>query len=445
MKEYFKNLFNRKLIFNARFCANMAFILFFSYRGWFGFFRMGRSRITVLFSIAIIYAFVLTSAIQSRKKNSEVLAGFVLVVICAVIFAITWVFHPEYGSWYFHHPEYNLLSSVFYPTGGIFAFLFIYLMDNVKDMHQNLRIVAWLMFFYAVYQLIPVIFLGHWNTTNAAGSVSGSNQSEYSLSFGYRTIICLIVFWTEYRSTGDRKYLILSAVTFLMVLMFGGRGALLAFLLFLFARYLSALKIRSRKGYLTIVLAVAFFALWYSGLLLKIIMGAIGIFAKVRASRSLKKLLNGSFFQDPARLRIWHLAVELIRTGGVFGHGPYGDRMVIGEFYSWGYCHNVLLELMVDFGAFGLAFAVLFAAGIIWFLKVMEPEWRDMLLIFVGLACQLLVSDSFWYNSAFWAILAFLIKHRKYLLSRRAVYSITDPDTWVILQEKAGGRTTFYG
>lgn len=423
-----KEFFNGKKIINARLCANLAFILFFSYRSWFGMLRLSRSRITILGSIAVIYALVIAAAALSKKKNSELLTGLIFLGGCATVFAVTWVLHTEYGAWYFDHPDYNLLSSVFYPTGGLFAFLFIYLIDDVGDMRRNMRAVAWLMFIFAVYQLIPVLLLGRWTSSGAdTGDPSAVNQSSYSLSFGYRTIICLMVFWTEYRASRDRKYLILSGLCFLMILMFGGRGSLLAFMLFIGIRYLSAGKARSRRVYLTVFLLAVAGTLWYTGLLYKLIMGVIGLFARVRVSRSLAKLLNGSFFQDAARVRIWSLAVELIRTGGIFGHGPYGDRMVIGQFYSWGYCHNVFLELMVDFGLFGFLAIVLLLVSIIWSLRAMEPRWKDMFLIFLGLSCQLLVSDSFWYNSAFWAVFAFLLKHRKYLLSRTAVYTVSNP------------------
>ena len=82
---------------------------------------------------------------------------------------------------------------------------------------------------------------------------------------------------------------------------------------------------------------------------------------------------------------------------------------------------------MVDFGLFGFLAIVLLLVSIIWSLRAMEPRWKDMFLIFLGLSCQLLVSDSFWYNSAFWAVFAFLLKHRKYLLSRTAVYTVSNP------------------
>ncbi len=432
-----KDVLTGKKPMNARFCINMAFILFFSYRGWYGLFRLSRFQITDIGSVAIIYILVIAAAGLSEKNNRELLAGCIFLGIIASIFAITWCFHPEYGSWYFDNPDYNLLSSVFYPTGGIFAFIFIFMMDDVEDMRKNMKWVGWIMFLFAIYTLIPVILHGHWSSTGAAaGDPSAANESNYSLSFGYRTVISLLIFWTEYRRSRDKRYLVLSIICFVMIVLFGGRGTLLSIMLFFGIRYLGAGKPRSLRAWLFVFLAAVLAVLLYTGILFRLLTAFIGLLGSAGSSRSLQMLTDGTFFQDGARQRIWNLAIRMIQNGGIFGYGPYGDRMVIGRYYTWGYSHDVFLELMVDFGLFGLLFIILLLAGIVWFLSTMDTRWKDMFIIFLGLSCQLLVSDSFWYNSYFWAVLAFLLKHRKYLLSRTAVYAVSNPIFYKLIKKR---------
>ena len=394
---------------DARTASDSAFILFFTYKAWFTVFRLSITRVSTGLSLLLIYVFVFIAVCLSRRRKQDLAAAVFVVGLCAAVFAVTYAMHPEYGKWFFENPDYGLFASVFYPSDGIFAFLFVCLCESDEDLRRNMRIVAWIMLLFAAYQLIPVIRTGHWNT--AARTGLRTNQSTYSLGFGYRTILCVMVFWNEFRTGGKYLYLAMSGLSLVMVLKYGGRGCLLALAVFLLLRYMVHARNQGWKNALIVAAALFVFWLWYSETYIALIQFAAAHAGKLGQSRTVQKLLDGTFFEDNARKRIWALSAGIIRDNWPFGRGAYGDRLIIGQYYSWGYSHDIFLEMMVTFGAAGAVIMALFILGIVRFVTDRKNDGCvDVFLVFVGLACQLLVSDSFWYNTAFWAILAMMYK-----------------------------------
>lgn len=391
--------------------ALIAFILFFSYRSWYAILGVGKFQFTKFASILLIYIFVLLAAYLSKKVQRKLLVFAIVFALCAGTFLITYLLHPSYGSWFFHNADYGIFNSVFYPTAGIYSFLFVLMCDDSEDIRKGMKTVAYLMLIYAIYQLIPVIQRGGtWNNVSKTGLQV--NQSTHSLGFGYRTVMCSVVFFEEFLQTKKKRYLVLSMGSLLSVLIYGGRGCLLVFILYLILRYIT-----HRKGVVARDIVVVGFAV------LMVVLNELGIvksiveficnFVGLSDVRTIEMFLDGTMFEDNARSIIWSMAIEMIKTGGIFGWGAYGDRMVIGQYYSWGYSHNIFLELMVSFGVVGLVLIIL----LIWeiwkyFRTETDNKWKNIFVIFLCLSCQLLVSDSFWYNSWFWGSLALLYKYR---------------------------------
>ena len=389
----------------------IAFILFFSYKSWYAMLRVGKFQFTKLASILLIYAFVFLGAYLSKKVRSKLIIFAGVFVLCASAFFITYLLHPNYGSWFFHNADYGIFNSVFYPTAGIYAFLFVLMCDDPEDMRKGLKIVAYIMLIYAVYQLVPVIQRGGtWNNISKTGVQV--NQSTHSLGFGYRTVMCSVVFFEEFIQTKKKRFLLLSMTSLLAVLVYGGRGCLLVFILYLILRYLIHKKGITKKDVLILGLALIIIGLNELGII-KSVIGSICDFAGLSNIRTVEMFLDGTMFEDNARSIIWSMAIEMIKTGGIFGRGVYGDRLVIGNYYSWGYSHNIFLEMMVSFGVIGLILIIL----LIWkiwkyFRNETDNRWKNIFVIFLCLSCQLLVSDSFWYNSWFWGSLALLYKYK---------------------------------
>lgn len=60
--------------------------------------------------------------------------------------------------------------------------------------------------------------------------------------------------------------------------------------------------------------------------------------------------LSGDITSDNGRDAIYALAAGAVKTMSFLGYGAFGDRQFITPYYYWGYCHNIILELIIDFG-----------------------------------------------------------------------------------------------
>ena len=131
------------------------------------------------------------------------------------------------------------------------------------------------------------------------------------------------------------------------------------------------------------------------------------------SSRTLKALATGSFSDGNGREEIYEMAIELIKTGGPFGRGAYGDRYYIGRFYRGGYSHNLFLELLVTFGYVGgpIVILALFIGVLKAYKACFGDHVRQMLFVAYGVTtCKLMFSYSFWYAQTFWVMIAFMIR-----------------------------------
>ena len=59
-------------------------------------------------------------------------------------------------------------------------------------------------------------------------------------------------------------------------------------------------------------------------------------------SRTIYRIMNGSFADDTDRFRIWN---DVIKNCGIFGKGMFSDRLFAGT-----YSHNLFIELICDYG-----------------------------------------------------------------------------------------------
>ena len=388
----------------------IAFILFFSYKSWYVMLRIGKFNLTQIASILLIYAFVFLAAYLCKKVYIKLVIFAGVLVLCASAFFITYILHPSYGTWFFHNADYGVFNNVFYPISGIYAFLFVLLCDDPEDIRKGMKAVAYLMLIYAIYQLIPVIQRGGtWNNISKTGLQV--NQSTHSLGFGYRTVMCSIIFFEEFLQSKKKRYLVLSIGSLLSVLIYGGRGCILVFVLYLLLRYIANRKGFNIKDIAIIVLAMTIFVFNELGIIESFVTFICNL-TGLSDVRTVEMFLNGTLFEDNARSIIWSMAIEMIKNGGLLGWGVYGDRMVIGRYYSWGYSHNIFLELLVSFGVVGLVLIVLLVYKIWKYFKTeTDNRWKNIFVIFLCLSCQLLVSDSFWYNPWFWGSLALLHKY----------------------------------
>ena len=198
------------------------------------------------------------------------------------------------------------------------------------------------------------------------------------------------------------------------MLMAGSRGALLCIAVFLpicmlvywreFCKYATKTII---IGILLSTVLIVIALMWDNiALLLSVYLNSVGA-----QSRTIEMFVNGEMTEANGRDIIYDTAVELIKEGGLFGHGVYGDRYEIGKRFYWGYAHNFFLEVFVCFGYLG---GSIFIGWLIYNVGKMiarckDACWKALLVIFLSSCVKLVFSDSFWYYKPFWALIGIFV------------------------------------
>lgn len=364
--------------------------------------RIGLSGMAIYITCICIYLPIILIWIKVKKiKNYDF---FILLIGIICFIAITYLIHPEYEFWYKRN-YYGIWDYVLRPDNGIYAYLFIRLVNDPKRILKNLKICGWIMYLYYAYQLAGALSVGYWIVTNANGI---PEQLSYDLSFGYNVLFFTIVFMYYALDKRNISDITGSLIGIVMILLGGSRGPFMCIVIFIILFVL--MKLRESNsfnkrivGILLIALCAAIIAIFYENIILLIssVFETLGV-----SSRTLQMLLSGSISDDNGRQEIWNAAIQMIRDNP-FGYGALGTRHVIYYLHDVGHCHQVFLEILVDFGVIAGGIIILFClvnSLKILFLKRNE-KWSWVFLIFFSRACQLILSGTYWHVFSFWACL----------------------------------------
>ncbi|MED3781065.1 O-antigen ligase family protein [Heyndrickxia sporothermodurans] len=405
--------------------ADFSFIMFFSITpleslcGWLlGHFSY--SHYNWFLAVLIIYTPLLLIVFLSNQFRSLLDFIFLLGII-AIIFLTTYAIFPQYENW-FNHRIYGVIPYIFRPDRGLYAYLLIRICKDPKNMLKNLKIVAFVSIIYGFFEFAMSLYRGYWLTYSP--STFEWVESPYSLTFGYDMLLPAIVF--AYFATRGKKivYSVLSFISILMILLGGSRGPLLWVAIFFVILFLKNSNKIIKKTYILFLIPLVPLLVYigYS----KIMELIISLFNNIGiSSRSIEMFLTGNIGDENGRNEIWELALDMIRKGGPFGYGAYGDRYVIGNYFSFGYSHNIFLELLVSFGIVGGGFLIclMLYYTIKMFLTCKDSDWMGIFIIFFALSLKLVLSDSLWYNPFFWGTFAIVVSYHKQLKSSKRYYT----------------------
>ena len=129
------------------------------------------------------------------------------------------------------------------------------------------------------------------------------------------------------------------------------------------------------------------------------------------SSRSLEMFISGKLTSGNGREKIWGLAQEMLSQNSLTGYGFYGDRFFIGQTWTYGYPHNIAYEMWIQMGA---PIGSLILGGLVYgilrmFFTCRNVPWSLLLTLMVSSCMKLILSDSFWYNWHFWALIGILL------------------------------------
>lgn len=350
--------------------------------------------------IFITYLPVVYALLTSRKYKLLDFIVILFFVVCS--FCVSYLIHPEY-DYVYSRELYGVLPYVLRPDNGLYAYLFIRLVDDPKRILKNLKLSSWLMYVYFGIRIARALKRGYWEQQGTDGSIV---QMSYNLSLGYDILLYMFTFL--YAGLKERNLINLAAagVGAVMILVAGSRGPFLNMGIFALLYMMICFRKSSRKRVYIIaaLVCIPLLLLTYSSILLWVsdVLDSLGI-----SSRFVKMMVKGNVTSTNTREPIWAAAINMIRENP-FGYGPMGTRHVIINLHNVGHPHQFFLEILVDWGVIAGSAFILYIAYHAFRIFMMDDmdDWRAVFLIFFCRACQLLISLTYWHISAFWACLA---------------------------------------
>lgn len=362
---------------------------------------------------ALLFFVLLLLCIVSNPQKAFV--PLIVYFIIALCFLITYIFHPEYITW-FTHSSYGIVPGFLYPSRGIWAFLVVWIVKDERRLYYYLKIACWGMFLFLLLQFVVAKVRGYWVVAQPNGSVI---NSEYDMEYGYDMLFPVSFFGAEIVIRRRKMYAFPFIVGAASILLGGSRGAIIwVVALFFFALPFRWNDLTGKQrvffcAFLLLFLAFTIVAVLQYDAIMKSL--AAWMSRRGISSRTLNSLVSGSFSDGNGRIEIYQMACELIKTGGALGRGVYGDRYYIGNFFQWGYSHDIFLELLVSFGYIGGSILILLLIFGVFFVyrHCYSLEKQVVWITFLTTSMKLILSNSFWYNAAFWTLLAIIIKTKK--------------------------------
>ncbi len=355
----------------------------------------------------ILFSLIIAASVGILQRNKLRVWPIYLFVFGTIF--LSFILHPEYRDW-FQHREYGVDLTIFPLSSGIWMLLLVGLFSDKKKLLNCLLFSAKPLFIYYILLFVRFWMRGYWVTIDYQGN---EIRNSYNLDFGYNIAFCCVVFIYLFLKSKKISYIYALSVGVIIMLMGGSRGAVVGVTLFIalfFVQRWRTMQNRTKK--MEIVFGVVF------GALATINIGSekmqeiiVSIATRMNISgRLIEMILSGDILSDSGRNRIWKIAIEIIKENGIRGAGFYGDRYIIGRSYYWGYCHNIFLELWIDYGTvMGTALIIILAVSILrMFIKNQDDEWTVLLIIFLSCCVKLYFSNSFWYHKFFWGLLGVL-------------------------------------
>lgn len=372
--------------------------------------KMGLSSLIPGIYAVLLIGFLFLSVLMNLKKTRYVLLFIGVFTAVSLYFGFTVMLHPEY-MYYYCRETVGVWDELFSPvTGCIYGLLVIILCQKTECIWKGLKCCAWIDLAYYTIRVLIANKSGHWSGYDAAGNVI---DTTYDLGVGYSIMFILVIFLCMYSERKRIIYLIAAGYSLVLVLNNGSRGALIG--LALGISLLMICRDNTRKwGFKQKLLIV---------LLLIMVVVAFGFLDQIVVwigktlnnmgfnSRTINAMLSSTLFDDNGRNRITERALIAIEEGGVFGLGAFGDRPYIAPYYWWGYSHNIVLEIICDFGIiFGIILLGMLLKNLIHILFApKDKESKYVFIVMLSSCGKLFVSDTIWGYPQFWALLGFMV------------------------------------
>lgn len=242
-----------------------------------------------------------------------------IIYLCAfIVLLFNMVLYPLSES-YVKSEALRFIIPVIIPTG-----LCVAAVSDLRIFEKTIYMVSWTTLIVAVVYFM-YYFMGRFAI------------DSYSMSFSYALLLPALSFYTYH----NRFSKLMSLIPIIMIISIGSRGALVAVLIFILMKI-----ILQKNKFLS--LGITLFAIISFGFLLSYLETFFGILESFGIkSRTLYLLIEQDYTHDSGRNNIYTDVWNLILENPIFGSGLYADRIYLGY-----YTHNIILELLLNFGLF---------------------------------------------------------------------------------------------
>ena len=234
------------------------------------------------------------------------------------------------------------------------------------------------------------------------------SQTTYDMVFSYLFLVPIIIitykmFFIKFKII-DLISIILGIIA---ILLYGARGPLLAYIIFIMLLVLNYFLKSKIKPKDLIIIMIAQTSILLLAINVNLLLNNINklLLQFGLHSRTLYLLMSENIDFSTGRSGIYEMTLERIFKKPIFGYGITGDRL----FLNGAYPHNIFLELLAQFGiVFGGIIIIIFV--IIWIKGVFVNKnitENHLGIIFAGIGLiTLFYSDSYLTVSNFWLFMA---------------------------------------
>ncbi len=249
------------------------------------------------------------------------------------------------------------------------SFICLSVVRDYYIVEKTIYVISWIVLFLIVVYVI--------------GFFQGVVYVEYNMPISFACVLPFVSFYSHRRNYD----MLISLFIFIVVLAIGSRGAALCMGL---SVILDLFQYKSKWRFWLLIFVPVFF---YMLPLISSWLASIGI-----VSRTLTMYLQSNYY-DSGRSSIRNHFINQLMDHPFTGIGFFGDRL-------WGdvaYCHNLILEIFLDFGVLvGCAIVMVGLVKLIILYRKSSNENRNrILLYFCALVMPLMTSNSYLIDSGF--------------------------------------------
>lgn len=253
--------------------------------------------------------------------------------------------------------------------------------------------------------------------------VSPVKNMGYEMSVSYAIALPIMVLCNSIFEKVSFWNLCWAGIAMILNLLYGCRGSNICIIAFLVIKILFGMNNKIVKKYIiffgTLIGIVGMAALFFVKDTILIMLGQ----GKLNAFRSLETILNKGIFYGSGRGELFAYFGEQIVDRPVTGWGICGAWQDSGN-----YPHNIMLEILVSFGVIiGGILIFLIMWCVLKAFRVSNGKERNILLIYLALNIQLLVSGTFLQSTVFFICMALCISiiknYRKENTGRYKMYN----------------------